>query len=121
MPAPQANVVTVSTDGGVITAKIAVRSVDERPATAILTQTMLAMGQVGQGLTTVVLDFGDVDFINSSGLAACIELRNNAGELGAKTIIYRPKDAVTEVFKMVRVDRLYAFAHTADELESLVS
>ena len=74
------------------------------------------MDQVGHGLTGVVLDFTEVDFINSSGLAACIELRNGASARGAKTVIYRPKDNMLELFRMVRVDRLYSFASNDDEL-----
>ncbi len=113
--------VTVSNDGGVVTARIVASNVEEREATGILNAVKGAMGEAGERLRFVVLDFGEVEFINSSGLAACIELRNGADAQGAHTIVYRPKDDVNQVFRMVRVDRLYTFAHTAEELEKLVS
>ena len=69
----------------------------------------------------MVLDFGAVTFINSSGLAACIEVHNSAAAQGARTILYRPRDNVSDLFRMVKVDRLYAFAHDAQELQKLVS
>jgi anti-sigma B factor antagonist len=114
-------VVDITAAGGVVTARIIAPSVEERPANLILARTREAMEEVGDGLTDLVLDFSDVDFINSSGLAACIELRHGAAAKGARTIIYHPKDDVLQVFTMVKVDRLYTIAHTADELKNLVS
>jgi anti-anti-sigma factor len=115
-----ADFVEISADGGVVTAKIVAPSVEERPANIILEKTRAAMDQVGEELTNVVLDFGGVDFINSSGLAACIELRNGAAEMGARTILYQPTADVLQVFTMVKVERLFTTAHTAEELTSLV-
>ena len=104
-----------------MTAKIVAPSVEERPANVILARTREAMEQIGDGLTNVVLDFGDVDFINSSGLAACIELRNGAAERGARTILFQPTDDVLQVFMMVKVDRLFTTIQTAEELTTLVT
>ena len=116
MAQPQADFVDVSSEGGVVTAKIVTSTVEEREATVILDNVKGAIDQAGNGLRYVVLDFGSVAFINSSGLAACIEIRNQADTQGAKTIVYRPREDVDQVFKMVKVDRLYTFAHTAEEL-----
>ncbi|MHC4776234.1 MAG: STAS domain-containing protein [Planctomycetota bacterium] len=121
MPEPTADFVEISSDGGVVTAKITAPSVEERPANIILARTREAMEQLGEGLTNVVLDFGGVGFINSSGLAACIELRNGAAEKGARTILYQPTHAVLQVFTMVKVDRLFTTVHTAEELTGLVT
>lgn len=87
----------------------------------ILKHVRAAMDRVGDGLQAVVLDFGEVAFINSSGLAACIEVRNGAAAHGARTIVYRPRDDVSDLFHMVKVDRLYVFAHDARQLQALVS
>jgi anti-anti-sigma factor len=118
---PTADFVEISSDGGVVTAKITAPSVEERPANIILARTREAMEQLGEGLTNVVLDFGGVGFINSSGLAACIELRNGAAEKGARTILYQPTHDVLQVFTMVKVDRLFTTVHTAEELTGLVT
>ncbi len=113
--------VDVTTDGGVITARICRPNVEEHEAAIILDRVRAAMKQSGSDLKAVVLDFGEVTFINSSGLAACIEVRNGAAEQGARTILYRPREDVSNLFRMVKVDRLYAFAHDAQELQQLVS
>ena len=121
MPEPTDSFVEVTSDGGVVTARIVASSVEENACQAMLIRTQEAMDQVGGGLTDVVLDFGGVDFINSSGLAACIELRNGAAEKGARTILFQPADDVLQVFAMVKVDRLFTTVHTAEELTSLVA
>ncbi len=111
----------VTTDGGIVTARITHANVEEEAATTILNTVRAAMDVPGLDLQAVVLDFGEVVFINSSGLAACIELRNTAAAKNARTIIYRPRNDVSDLFRLVKVDRLYAFAHDAQELDKLVS
>ncbi len=113
--------VDVTTEGGVITARICQPNVEEHEASIILERLRAAMEQTGSELQAVVLDFGEVTFINSSGLAACIEVRNGAAAQGARTILYRPREDVSNLFRMVKVDRLYAFAQDEKELQELVS
>ena len=113
--------VDVTTAGGVLTARLVGPSIEERQATEILDSARSAIAEAGDAIRHVVLDFEDVSFINSSGLAACIEVRNAANAQGATTIIYRPSETVIQLFRMVKVDRLYTFAHNADELKACVS
>ncbi len=113
--------VVVTIDGGVVTARISEQNVEEHEASMILKTVRAAIEQAGDELRAVVLDFGEVAFINSSGLAACIELRNGAAAHDARTILYRPKDDVSDLFRMVKIDRLYAFARDAEELRELVA
>ena len=121
MPDPNAEYVDVTTDGGVVTARITEANVEEEAASVILNTVRAAMELPGLDLQAVVLDFGEVVFINSSGLAACIELRNAAAAQDACTIVYRPRHDVSDLFRLVKVDRLYAFANDAQELDALVS
>jgi anti-anti-sigma factor len=114
-------VAEVTSAGGVVTARIRVDSLEEQPAAVILKQTRDAMAALGGGLRGVVLDLGGVSFINSSGLAACIEVRNFAAEHGARTVVYRPQEQVSLLFRMMRVDRLYTFAHSDEELRRAVT
>ncbi len=113
--------VEVASAAGVVTARILVDSLEEQPAAEVLELTRQAMQAAGPALRRVVLDLGDVNFINSSGLAACIEVRNFAANHGAPTVVYRPRDQVSLLFKMVRVDRLYTFAHSAEDLRRAVT
>ncbi len=113
--------VDVTTDNGVITARICKPNVEEHEASIILDRLRTAMQKAGSDLQAVIIDFGAVAFINSSGLAACIEVRNSAAEHGASTILYRTSDDVGNLFRMVKIDRLYSFAQDAQELDKLVS
>ena len=113
--------INVTTLGTVITARLVGPSIEERQASQILDGAKSAIAEAGDAIRHLVLDFEDVSFINSSGLAACIEVRNAASAQGATTIIYRPSEAVIQLFRMVKVDRLYTFAHNAQELEACVS
>lgn len=121
MTGPQGEFVDIRTDQGVITARIAQPNLEEQEASVVLDRVRAAMEQIGAGLHAVVLDFGEVSFINSSGLAACIEVRNGAAARGARTIVYRSTDDVSDLFRMVKVDQLYSFARDAEELDALVS
>ncbi len=121
MPDATENLVDVIRDGGVLTARITVPNVEESEATVFFNTVRAAIDQAGPDLQVMVLDLGEVTFINSSGLAACIKLRNGAAEHGARTIVYRARDDVNDLFRMVQIDRLYTFAGDAQELENLVS
>jgi anti-anti-sigma factor len=121
MPTSPADPVTISIDSGVVMARITASAVEEREATGILNTVKAAIDDAGTDLRFVVLDFEGVDFINSSGLAACVELRNGADAHGAATVVYRAKQDVDAVFKMVKLDRLYVFVHSTDELAQLVT
>ncbi len=121
MPDPHAEYVDVTTDSGVVTARITEPNVEEQAASIILNTVREAMNHPGLDLQAVVLDFGEVTFINSSGLAACIELRNAAAAQDARTIVYRARLGVSDLFRLVKVDRLYLFANDQQELDKLVS
>lgn len=121
MPDPHAEYVDVTTDRGVVTARITEPNVEEQAASIILNTVREAMNHPGLDLQAVVLDFGEVTFINSSGLAACIELRNAAAAQDARTIVYRARLGVSDLFRLVKVDRLYLFANDQQELDKLVS
>ena len=121
MPDAAKEFVNVIRDGGVLTARITVPNVEEPESIVLFNTVRAAIDQAGPDLQVMVLDLGEVTFINSSGLAACIRLRNGAAEHGARTIVYRATDDVTDLFRLVQIDRLYAFAGDAQELDNLVS
>jgi anti-sigma B factor antagonist len=68
----------------------------------------------------VLLDFTDVDYINSSGIAIIIQMLLEAGKGGARTIgIFGLSPHFQKVFTMVGINR-YAALHT-DEATALAS
>ena len=117
MPEPADSFVQITSDAGVVNVGFAAPTVEEEASHAMLVRTQEAMDQAGAALTTVVLDFGGVEFINSSGLGACFELRNDAADRGAEVILYRPTETVMQLFMMVNVESLFTIVHTAEELQ----
>ena len=54
----------------------------------------------------IVLDFTDVDFIDSSGLAALVELRNRLERGGGVLAVRGPNDAVRRLLSLTRIDEI---------------
>jgi anti-anti-sigma factor len=119
-PTPQLRAVDVTSDHGVVAAKIVDGVVEAHRAAVILDTVGKAIDEYAGDLRFVVLDFGDVDFINSSGIGAIIELAGVVSQKGAQPILYRPADNVVEILKMMKVDRIYSFVHTVAELASVL-
>jgi anti-anti-sigma factor len=121
MPEPTDSVVEVAVDGGVVTTRISTPSVKEDAAQVILNRTREAIDKAGNALTDVVLDFAGVEFIDSSGLGKCFELRNHIADRGARVILYQPTEALLQLFMMVKMESLFTIVETADELRSVVA
>jgi anti-anti-sigma factor len=117
MPEPTDEFVKITVDGGVVTVGIVVSKVEEHASHAMLLKTQEVMDRLGGELTDVILDFGDVEFINSAGLGVCFELRNDAAGRGAEVILYRPTETVMQLFMMVKVESLFTIVHSAEELQ----
>jgi anti-anti-sigma regulatory factor len=121
MSEPTTESVIFTSDAGVVTATIVASNVEENAAHAILIGTQDAMDRVGGDLTDVVLDFGRVELINSSGLGVCFEIRNDASGRGARVILYRPTDTVMQLFMIVNMESLFTIVHNEEDLQRLVT
>jgi anti-anti-sigma factor len=113
--------VDVTSGHGVVVAKIIDGAVEAHRAAVILDTVRQAIDQHADDLKFVVLDFGQVDFINSSGVAACLELADDVKHKGAQPIIYRPTDNVVEILRLVKADRIYTVVRTVDELAKVLA
>jgi anti-anti-sigma factor len=120
-PTRQLRAVDVSVEAGVLAARIIGPTVEANRAAVIREKVKEAMDRHAGDLKYVVLDFGEVDFVNSSGVGVCMELANEARRHNATPIVYRPTDTVTDILKMVSADRLYRFVQTAEELATVFS
>ncbi len=71
----------------------------------------------------VLLNFGDVDYINSTGIALIVRLLSQARTDGRQLLAYRLNDHYRELFRITRLadyvglfrDEASALAHTATE------
>jgi anti-sigma B factor antagonist len=73
-----------------------------------------------QGRFRVVLDLGGVDFVDSSGLGALIHMHKTFEGRGRLALCnLDPK--VAQLFKVTRLQRVFAIASTPDEAAKLVA
>ena len=108
--------VAVSYKAGVLTAQLTGPSVAEREATVISTEITRALTEIGSRLRVLVLDLREVQIMSSMGLGMCIDARNSAWQLGAETVIYGLCPQLAELFRMMKVNRLYRIARSEAEL-----
>ena len=64
---------------------------------------------------TVVVDLGEVGFMDSTGLGVLVACRNRATTLGHKLAIARPQRIVRNALRLVQVDTVIDVFDTLDE------
>jgi anti-anti-sigma factor len=119
-PTHQLRAVDVTSGHGVVAAKIVDGSVEAHRAAVILVTVGRAIDEYQGALHFVVLDLGEVDFINSSGVGALLELAGLVRQKGAQPVIYRPTPNVVKILKLVKADRFYTFVATEGELANVL-
>jgi len=72
---------------------------------------------LGGGLQWVVLDMSQVTFLNSMALGMCIDFRNRAAKHKSKAAIVGANAELTGLFKIVKLEKLFTFARTVEELK----
>lgn len=110
----------VTTVNGVVTARIIGPAVEQHRGAAILETVQRAI-DAANPLRGLVLDLGDVTFINSSGIGALIQLRNGVNEHGIPTIAYRTNVEVCTIFVNSKLDKMFEFIETPGELETALA
>jgi anti-anti-sigma factor len=101
---------------GVLVARLAGPSIGTREASIISRELNRALDTAGGGLRALVLDMRGVQMMASMGLGMCIDARNRAGRGGASTVVYGLCPELGQLFRMMKVDRLYRIAHNEAEL-----
>ncbi len=69
----------------------------------------------------IVLDFTDVEFINSSGLGSCVTIHRNATGGKRKVALFGVCPNIMEVFKMTHLHKLFKMVENENALNKLVS
>ena len=113
--------VDATTVNGVVTARIIGPAVEEHRGTAIVETVGRAIDEAAESVRALVLDFGNVAFINSSGIACCIQLCNGLKAKGIRTIVYRPSDRVREIFRQLKLEKLFEYVETPGDLTAILA
>lgn len=75
-----------------------------------------ALKSCGEARTPVLLlDFREVSYIDSSGLATLIEYVREAAGFGGKFALFGLQSKVKTIFDLVRLNELFVIAPTADD------
>jgi anti-sigma B factor antagonist len=69
---------------------------------------------VGEKTPILLVDFGAVDYIDSSGLATFIEYLRDASAYAGKIALFGMKQKVRTIFDLVRLNELFTIADSAD-------
>ena len=99
--------VDVSVTNGAMKACIAGPRIGEREATIVANAINAQLKESGKKVTSLILDFSEVQFVSSLGLGMCIDVRNTAEQHNASTSIVGLTSHLKELFEMMRLDRLF--------------
>ena len=69
----------------------------------------------------LLLDFGGVDYIDSSGLATLIEYVRESGTHGGKLALFGLQKKVRTVFDLVRLNELFVIGDTAESTLAILA
>ncbi len=113
--------VDATTVNGVVTARIIGPAVEEHRGKAIVETVGRVIDEAAESVRALVLDFGNVTFINSSGIACCIQLCNGLKAKGIRTIVYRPSDRLREIFRQLKFEKLFEYVETPGDLTAILA
>jgi anti-anti-sigma factor len=119
-PTPKLRAIDIKADGDTMVARVVGSVIESNRAEAILDTVTQALADTGGDLRFLVLDFGEVSFINSSGIGACMQLANRAQAAGAQPILYRPSEEVIEILTRCKADQVYRVAASTDDLATIL-
>ena len=103
---------------GVLTACIVGSRIGEREATVIANAINAKIRDYSTKVSSLVLDFSEVQFVSSLGLGMCIDVRNTAEQYKANTSIIGLTQHLTELFEMMRLDRLFDLETKSNNFDS---
>ena len=110
---------TTRFEQGVLTIRPAGPVIGQRDAKVIGEQVNRALAEAGADLRVLVFDLRDVQMMSSMALGVCIDARNHARQIGARPVMYAVSEQLGELFKMLRLSRLFTMARNEKHLRRL--
>ncbi|MSQ90787.1 MAG: anti-sigma factor antagonist [Phycisphaerales bacterium] len=111
--------VTMSTKNKHLIARFDAVSIGPREATAVAADVAAALLSATKG-KCFVIDLSRTNSLSSMGLGLCVDLRIRAVDAGLRPILTGMNVHLSDLFQMMRVDRLFTIATTTSELERLL-
>jgi len=72
------------------------------------------VGRLEEGVRAFVLDFSNVEYLNSMNIAAIIALRSRLEKRGAQLALANLREQVVSIFRVLKLERLFALDHDLD-------
>jgi anti-anti-sigma factor len=106
---------------GVLTVRFVGPSLSERESSIVGREINEALEVVAETLRLLVLDFRDVQVMSSMGVGMCIDSRQGARRHGASTVLFGLTPQLAQLFRMMKLDRLYRIVRSKPELDRLLA
>jgi anti-anti-sigma factor len=103
-----------------ITARLVAPSIGQREAPIIETEIMDALADSDKRAKWLVIDLSAVSVLSSMGLGMCVELRRHAKEHKMNTALFGLNGHLRDLFRMMKVERLYKIVHSKDDLRKMI-
>lgn len=122
MPEPltQSVFANIASSDGVLTVHLIGPSIGQREVQIITDMVVPAIEQMGKALRFLVLDLSQITFVNSMGLGMFIDFRNRTHKSGGKAVLLGMNQQLSDLFKMVKIEKLYAIARDGSELNTII-
>jgi anti-anti-sigma factor len=103
-PSPAA--VELSFHGGILLATVRASAIDSGNADRLCRDIESGIASAGRRFRGLLMDMGAVGFMNSRGLAVCIDLARAASEAGGRAAVIGLSEDLARMFSLMKVDRL---------------
>ncbi len=111
--------VTVSVKNKHMIARLDAVSIGPREAALIATEVSRMLTSTTKG-KCLVIDLSRTNSLSSMGLGLCVDLRNRAVDAGLRPVLAGMNIQLTDLVRMMRVDRLFTITSSSNDLERLL-
>jgi anti-anti-sigma factor len=105
---------------GVMNVRFIGPGLGQREVAIITDLVRAAIEKAGSSLRFLVLDLSQITFMNSMALGMCIDFRNRVNRIGGKTALLGMNEQLSELVRMVKVDKLYSIVKDHTELQTVI-
>lgn len=113
--------VTISERNGHLVITVMTSTIGPRESVDIVSAAADAIGNGDRRGKCMVIDLSRVSLLPSMGLGTCIDLHNRALDRGMQSVVFGLNTHLSDLFKLMRVDRLFRTASSAAELERMLA
>ncbi|MSR45263.1 MAG: anti-sigma factor antagonist [Phycisphaerales bacterium] len=114
-----ASLVTISTRNKHLVVRLDAPTIGPREAGHVATEVSRALTSATKG-KCFVIDLSRTNALSSMGLGLCVDIRNRAVDAGMRPVLTGMNVQLADLFRMMRVDRLFAVSSSTADLERLL-